>query len=267
MSTNSTNNNRATHYGTCQLCGSLQKANRKTNRLADHGYTLAYGFQAGTCRGSSRLPFEVCKAFAEEVLALRKKQVAEFVETPRPESTAKNRWDKCPKITAWQLARSQQAGRKNYIFWAEPRLANWAPSAQKTVREVEAVEASAKATRTGIRALSGAVKLAKRDLSKFGEHFQKVLEKTINGHLYDEQQAFWRVAIAAKNYDLDGRLPVWPKESEIVDIPYFTSNSVAKLARIARNSGNAELIAGAERLEKLSEVYEGARKAYAAAKA
>lgn len=266
MSTNSTNN-RATHYGTCQICGSLQKANRKTNRLADHGYTLAYGFQSGTCTGSGELPFEVCKAYAEEVLALYKRQVAEFVETPRPESTAKNRWEKCPKITAWKLAQYEQAACKNYIFWAEPRLANWAPSAQKTVREVEAVEVSAKASRTGIRALSGAVKLAKRDLSKFGEHFQTVLETTINGNLYDERQAFWRVAIAAKNYDSHGRLPVWPRESEIVDVPRFASNSVAKLARIARNSGNAELIVGAEKLEKLSEVYEGARKAYAAAKA
>ncbi len=260
----STNNNRATHYGTCQLCGSLQKADKTTNRVANHGYTLAHGWQAGTCTGSGKLPFEVCKAYAEEVLALCKKQVAEFVETPRPESTAKSRWEKCPKITAWQLARSQQAGRKNYIFWAEPRLANWAPSAQKTVREVEAVEASAKVTRTGIRALSGAVKLAKRDLSKFGEQFRTALNETINCPLYIERRAFWDAAIAD---DSQETLPVWPRESEIVDIPYFTSNSVAKLARIARNSGNAELIVGAEKLEKLSEVYEGARKAYAAAKA
>lgn len=263
MSTNSTNNNRATHYGTCQLCGSLQKANRKTNRLADHGYTLAYGFQAGTCRGSSRLPFEVCKAFAEEVLASFKRQVAEFVETPRPESTS-NRLDKCPKIAAWLFAENEQASRKNYIFWAEPRLANWAPCAQKAVAEVEAVEASAKATRTGIRALSGAVKLAKRDLSKFGEQFRTALNETINWPLYLERRAFWDAAIAD---DSQETLPVWPRESEIVDIPYFTSNSVAKLARIARNSGNAELIVGAEKLEKLSETYEAARKVYAAAKA
>lgn len=261
MSTNSTKNNRATHYGTCQLCGSLQKANKKSNRLADHGYTLAYGFQAGACRGSGRLPFEVCKAYAEEVLASFKRQVAEFVETPRPESTS-GRLDKCPKIAAWLFARNEQASRKNYIFWAEPRLANWAPCAQKAVAEVEAVEASAKATRTGIRALSRVVQLAKRNLSKFGEQFTGIVDWAVNGALYVERRAFWDAAIAANDYGA-----VWPRESEVVHVPYFTAKSVAKLARIARNTGKAELIDGAEKLEKLSEAYEEARKAYAAAKA
>lgn len=47
---------KATHKGTCQCCGAIQKITR--GKLARHGYTLTFGWQAGTCRGSGRLPFE-----------------------------------------------------------------------------------------------------------------------------------------------------------------------------------------------------------------
>ena len=47
---------KATHMGTCQVCGSLQKL--PGGRLATHGYTTRWGFFSGICEGSGHLPFE-----------------------------------------------------------------------------------------------------------------------------------------------------------------------------------------------------------------
>jgi hypothetical protein len=48
---------KATHQGSCQVCGHFQKL--PNNRLALHGYTTRWGFFSGTCEGSKHLPFEV----------------------------------------------------------------------------------------------------------------------------------------------------------------------------------------------------------------
>jgi hypothetical protein len=253
---------KATHYGTCQVCESTQKSDARTNRLAAHGYTLAYGWQAGTCEGSGQLPLEVSKGYAEACVESCKAAVAAFVATPCPERTEGiSRWDKCPKIAAWKQDQAAHAGRKQYITWTTARLANWAPREQKTVEAVEAVERSAKAARTGIRALSGAVALAKRDLVKFGERFEDVVDEAVNGELYADRRAFWD-ACAAKG----DRTSVWSRHAEIVNVPSFATNRVAKLASLARSTGNTEVIEGAVKLEALSAAYEAAKAAYEAAK-
>lgn len=253
---------KATHYGTCQVCESVQKADAHTNRLAAHGYTLAYGWKAGTCDGSGQLPLEVSKAYAEATLAWAKEQVAKFVATPCPERTVASRWDKCPAIAKWKLEQQAYAGQKQFISWTTQRLANWAPRAQATVDEVESAETAAKTKRTGIRALSGAVALAKRELVKFGEYFESVVDQTINGALYADRRAFWD-ACAAKG----DRTSVWTRHNELVHVPSFACNRVAKLVSLARGAGNAEVIEGAAKLEELGAAYEAAKAAYEAVKA
>tara|TARA_R100001460_G_scaffold27881_6_gene55924 strand:+ start:5346 stop:6236 length:891 start_codon:yes stop_codon:yes gene_type:complete len=47
---------KATHNGTCQVCGRTHA--RKAKGLAKHGYTVEYGFFNGTCDGSDELPVE-----------------------------------------------------------------------------------------------------------------------------------------------------------------------------------------------------------------
>src|SRR5262245_3379925 len=48
---------KATHFGTCQICGAVQKL--PGGKLAKHGYTVSqWGFFAGTCSGSDHKPFE-----------------------------------------------------------------------------------------------------------------------------------------------------------------------------------------------------------------
>lgn len=47
---------KATHTGTCQICGNMQKL--PNGRLSKHGYTVDYGYFNGVCRGHGALPFE-----------------------------------------------------------------------------------------------------------------------------------------------------------------------------------------------------------------
>ena len=47
---------KATHYGTCQICGRKQKA--PDGLVAKHGYTVDGGYFNGTCFGSDEKPFE-----------------------------------------------------------------------------------------------------------------------------------------------------------------------------------------------------------------
>ena len=47
---------KATHSGSCQICGRVQKL--PGNVLSLHGYTTRWGFFEGTCPGSKHSPFE-----------------------------------------------------------------------------------------------------------------------------------------------------------------------------------------------------------------
>lgn len=47
---------KATHKGTCQCCGSLQKL--PSGFLSNHGYTVDWGMFNGTCQGAGHKPFE-----------------------------------------------------------------------------------------------------------------------------------------------------------------------------------------------------------------
>lgn len=54
---------KATHNGTCQVCGCLQKL--PDGVLSIHGYTVKWGFFSGICQGSGHLPFEQDKSLIE----------------------------------------------------------------------------------------------------------------------------------------------------------------------------------------------------------
>jgi hypothetical protein len=47
---------KATHFGTCQICGRQQKL--PGGRMAKHGYTTRWNFFQGVCTGADHLPFE-----------------------------------------------------------------------------------------------------------------------------------------------------------------------------------------------------------------
>jgi hypothetical protein len=56
MNTVTKSSRSATHRGTCQKCGALQKL--PAGRLSKHGYTTKWGFFSGVCNGSHELPYE-----------------------------------------------------------------------------------------------------------------------------------------------------------------------------------------------------------------
>lgn len=71
---------KATHSGTCQACGSIQKL--PNGYLSNHGYSVQWGFFAGICQGARRLPFEqscdyikTCIARAEESILRNEKAI------------------------------------------------------------------------------------------------------------------------------------------------------------------------------------------------
>jgi hypothetical protein len=47
---------KATHTGTCQICGNSQKL--PNGILSNHGYTVQMGWFSGICTGAKHLPFE-----------------------------------------------------------------------------------------------------------------------------------------------------------------------------------------------------------------
>ena len=72
----------AKYWGHCQLCKKRHKIDVKTNRIADHGYTVE-GWRSGSCTGSHALPLELsCDLVKEEIVRL-KKALAEYQEMER----------------------------------------------------------------------------------------------------------------------------------------------------------------------------------------
>lgn len=67
---------KATHNGTCQICGRLQAL--PSDKLSLHGYDVKHGYFNGICPGAGHVPLEVSREHADLVAAdLRKRAKAE----------------------------------------------------------------------------------------------------------------------------------------------------------------------------------------------
>lgn len=67
---------KATHSGTCQICGRSQKLPK--GRLSNHGYTVDWGFFNGTCHGAQGLPFEQSTNLVESMITNVKADIADL---------------------------------------------------------------------------------------------------------------------------------------------------------------------------------------------
>jgi hypothetical protein len=65
---------KATHRGTCQVCGRAQAHFKGT--IAKHGYTVDWGFFNGVCRGAEAMPLEQEKTITERIIAELRNDVA-----------------------------------------------------------------------------------------------------------------------------------------------------------------------------------------------
>lgn len=63
-----TQTNKATHRGTCQVCGRVQAVDPIKSLLAKHGYTVDWGYFHGVCRGADIKPLEVERRMTDSII-------------------------------------------------------------------------------------------------------------------------------------------------------------------------------------------------------
>lgn len=64
---------KATHKGTCQCCGNVQKL--PSGVLSKHGYTVDFGWFNGVCMGAGHLPFEKSTDLIERCIESAKQSI------------------------------------------------------------------------------------------------------------------------------------------------------------------------------------------------
>ena len=125
----------ATHRGCCQICGKSHKVNVKTGLLAEHGYTIDFGYFSGSCAGSHQLPINVSVDFLKSELDRIEKEYTKFANAD-PEEIAytyfKEKYDYKTqnyiqvehKVTNAQASNELGAVLANW----HPIIANWKPT-------------------------------------------------------------------------------------------------------------------------------------------
>jgi hypothetical protein len=200
---------KATHLGTCQLCGSFQKL--PNGVLADHGYNINWGSFVGVCSGSRRAPFEQDKSYAEAQVVRAKQILVDLVPVADPGYAIVSRpvqfltgEDKDKKI-AWTNYCSTKRGWQQFLSYQVPRCAAWAPKDLTPVVEEEARRDASKKSVKGIRDLARMRDLRKRELIKAVEQIEKAIScwpalsypTTANAHKYaDHARANGKVELA-----------------------------------------------------------------------
>lgn len=115
---------KATHFGTCQVCGCEQKLPKGV--LSKHGYSVKWGFFSGVCFGAGHQPFEKSKDLVDEAIARAKaKEVeltARIAQLQQPATE--------PQATC-HVYRSYEACRNRYekpgYLWVTGRIEERAP--------------------------------------------------------------------------------------------------------------------------------------------
>ena len=77
----------ATHLGSCQVCGSVQKVNKSNGTIASHGYTKDFSFHHGECVGSRAEPYEISNSFLIKYAVILDARVAQIEENLAVENT------------------------------------------------------------------------------------------------------------------------------------------------------------------------------------
>lgn len=76
---------KSTHQAHCQICGRIQAVQLPVGTLAKHGYRVKdFGYFAGTCPGSDRLPLEQARDLCDRTVA----DLRVFAEESRAKSLA-----------------------------------------------------------------------------------------------------------------------------------------------------------------------------------
>ncbi len=105
---------KATHRGTCQACGAVQKL--PDGVLSTHGYTVRWSFFNGICRGTGHKPYEQSTDVIETFIAFAETQQSDlevFKQRVLAEPVAGT-------VTAWvNVYRSGKRGVPSHYTWLE----------------------------------------------------------------------------------------------------------------------------------------------------
>lgn len=116
---------KATHQGSCQRCGRIQKL--PSDRLSLHGYTKQWGFFNGTCPGSRALPYELdcslCRAAVAwadaEIVRLQTKAVEVRQPVTEPKGRVRDysrRYITWEDITVLSTTHTYETGRTFKLY-------------------------------------------------------------------------------------------------------------------------------------------------------
>lgn len=102
---------KATHEGTCQLCGRQQRL--PGGKLAKHGYTVEYGFFSGVCPGSHEQPYETSRNLIAKRIEWSKAHAQELRSTAAVTSSLRDKvW--VEERTAPSFQRGMRHGKNEW---------------------------------------------------------------------------------------------------------------------------------------------------------
>jgi len=109
---------KATHEGTCQICGRLQKL--PNGRLSNHGYTVQWGFFSGTCFGAHGKPFEestdlilhMIKQCKENIIKV--KEEIEELKVAKGDKAWKHVYDRRRGVMVWKHVQVIEVEKHSY---------------------------------------------------------------------------------------------------------------------------------------------------------
>lgn len=156
--------NKATHYGTCQLCGSLQKL--PNGVLANHGYQVEWNEYVGICRGSHHAPFELSKDLAEAEVQRCEDYLVSHPALPKPDKADWYSHRNDPDVAAFCSRREARYVCTRTIEWLRPRCANWSVKPLREVSEEDSKAETIKVASRNVRQLASLRNDAKYDLSR-----------------------------------------------------------------------------------------------------
>ena len=103
---------KATHKGTCQCCGSVQKL--PNGVLSKHGYTVDWGFFNGVCQGAGHKPFEESIDLIDSLIKSAQKEIRKLnkiIKETLASTDTKKVWYHGYRNSTW----TQKGG----YFWAQ----------------------------------------------------------------------------------------------------------------------------------------------------
>lgn len=84
-----------THVGHCQSCGATHAVELRNECIAKHGYTVDWGYFAGTCSGSGVYPLEVARDHCDNIIDSCERAALSHTASAKELRAGKTRPERC----------------------------------------------------------------------------------------------------------------------------------------------------------------------------